>query len=77
MSGTETFLWIILAGFYISCLFTVCILTFRKGHTVLGIVGIIFPVLWLVGAFIPAKKGSRFDVEQQMVYKQQVAEYSR
>jgi hypothetical protein len=77
MSGTETFLWIILAGFYISCLFTVCILTFRKGHTVLGIVGIFFPVLWLVGAFIPAKKGSRYDVEQQMVYKQQVAEYSR
>ena len=57
MYGTETFLWFILAMFYISCIFTVCVLTFRKGHTVLGIVGFFFPILWLVGAFIPAEAG--------------------
>ena len=41
MTSTETFLWFILALFYISCLFTVALMTFRKGHTVLGIVGFI------------------------------------
>ena len=77
MYGTETFLWFILAMFYISCLFTVCVLTFRKGHTVLGIVGFFFPILWLIGAFIPAKQGSRYDVEQQTIYQRQMAEYTR
>jgi hypothetical protein len=73
----ETFLWFMLASFYIWCLFTVAIITFRKGHTVLGILGIFLPILWLIGAFIPAKEGSRYDVEQQIVYQRQVAEYSR
>ena len=45
MYGTETILWFILAKFYISCLFTVCILTFRQGHTLLGIVGDLFEVV--------------------------------
>ena len=77
MNGTETFLWFILIGFYIWCLFTVCLITFRKGHTLLGILGIFIPILWLIGAFIPAKQGSRYDIEQQMLYQRQVAEYTR
>jgi len=77
MYGTQTFLGLIIAMFYISCLFTVCIMTFRKGHTLLGIVGFILPILWLVGAFIPAKQGSRYDIEQQIVYQRQIAEYTR
>ena len=77
MSGTETFLWFMLATFYIWCVFTVCLITFRKGHTLLGILGIFLPILWLIGAFIPAKEGSRYDIEQQIVYQRQVAEYTR
>jgi hypothetical protein len=42
---------------------------------VLGIVGIFAPWLWLIGAFLPAKKGSRYDFAQQMVYQGQVAQY--
>ena len=44
-------------------------MTFRKGHTLLGIVGIILPILWLIGAFMPAKEGSRYDIEQQTFYQ--------
>jgi hypothetical protein len=51
---------------YIVCLFTVCALTFKKGHIVLGIAGIFLPFLWLIGAFLPAKRGSRYEVEQGM-----------
>ena len=58
--------WSIFFIFYIMCLFTVCLYTFRKGHFVLGIIGIFFPILWLIGAVLPAKRGSRFEVDQQM-----------
>ena len=51
---------------YIVCLFTVCMYTFRKGHIVLGILGIFFPFLWLIGAVIPAKPGSRYEIEEGM-----------
>ena len=41
-----------------------------------GIVGIFAPWLWLVGAFLPAKKGSRYDLAQQMAYQGQAAQYA-
>ena len=50
-------------AFYIVALFTVCTLTFKKGHTLLGIVGIFLPFLWLIGAILPAKPGSAFAAE--------------
>jgi hypothetical protein len=77
MTPMETFLSITLFTLYIFCLFTVCMLTFQKGHTVLGIVGIFLPVLWLIGAILPAKEGSRYDVAQEMRYQQQIAEMTR
>lgn len=77
MTGMEWFLGIILFSFYITCLFTVCMMTFQKGRIVLGIVGIFFPLLWLVGAILPAKKGSRFDINQQIAYRQQVEQFSQ
>ena len=49
---------------YIFCIFTVCSLTFSKGYTLMGIVGIVFPILWLVGAILPAKPGSRAAIAQ-------------
>ena len=77
MSGVEWFLSFSLIMLYITCLFTVCGLTFRKGHTILGIVGIFFPILWLVGAVLPAKQGSRYDAQQAMAYQAQAEYYSR
>ena len=44
---------------YIFCLFTVCLLTFRKGYILLGIIGIFLPFLWLIGAILPDKRVSQ------------------
>lgn len=77
MSGLEWLLSVTLFTIYVMALFTVCMLTFKKGHTVLGIVGIFVPLLWLIGAILPAKRGSRFDVEQQTYYQAQTDEYTR
>jgi uncharacterized membrane protein YjgN (DUF898 family) len=51
---------------YIVALFTVARLTFTKGHILLLILGIFMPFLWLIGAILPAKRGSRFQVEHAM-----------
>jgi len=40
---------------YLVLLFTVAILSFRKGHWVLGLAGFFFPVLWVIGAILPTK----------------------
>jgi hypothetical protein len=56
----DWFFWSGLAIIYLVLLFTVCALTFRKGHTVLGIVGIFFPILWLIGAALPPTEDSGY-----------------
>ena len=55
---------------YIFCIFTVCMITFQKGRWVLGIAGIFLPILWLIGAILPARRGSTYDVAQQSYYRQ-------
>ncbi len=47
-----TFLWIILGVLYIVLWVTLGMTTLRKGHTALFWIGIIFPVLWIVGAIM-------------------------
>jgi len=55
---------------YIFCIFTVCMITFQKGRWVLGIAGIFLPILWLIGAILPPRRGSRYDIAQQSFYRQ-------
>lgn len=76
MTGIEWILGTILVVFYLFCLFTVCSLTFQKGRTLLGIAGIFMPFLWLIGAILPAKPGSRFDVAQRTAYQQQKQQFT-
>jgi hypothetical protein len=76
MSGLEWFLGFALLAMYVACLFTVCIMTFQKGRTLLGIIGIFIPLLWLIGAFLPAKEGSRYKLEQDIAFQRQVQEYT-
>jgi hypothetical protein len=45
-----------MAVLYLVLVFTIALLTFRKGHWVLGLIGFIFPVLWLFGAILPARR---------------------
>ncbi len=53
MSFLEILLLSVLAIIYLTCVFTVAAITFRNGHWLLGILGIFFPVLWLIGVVIP------------------------
>jgi hypothetical protein len=48
----STFLWILLAVLYLTALVSLGVSTLRKGHTVMFVVGIVFPILWIVGALI-------------------------
>jgi cadmium resistance protein CadD (predicted permease) len=41
---------------YLVLLFTLAVMTFRKGHWVLGLIGFIFPILWIIGAILPARR---------------------
>jgi len=45
--------------FYLVAIVTVCVVTFRKGRYVLGIIGFLFPFLWLLGAILPPRHGSQ------------------
>ncbi len=76
MTGLEWLLSFTLFAVYIVCLFTVCRLTFVKGYTLLGVIGIFFPLLWLVGAILPAKPGSRQEVAEAARYQAQIREYT-
>ena len=46
------FLWTLLIVLYIALFISLGVTTFRKGHYVLFWLGIIFPVLWIVGAIM-------------------------
>ncbi|HET9738277.1 MAG TPA: hypothetical protein VFP78_09160 [Solirubrobacteraceae bacterium] len=48
----STFLWILLAVLYFTALVSLGVSTLRKGHTVMFVVGIVFPILWIVGALM-------------------------
>ncbi len=53
MSG---WLWgTVLGALYLVLLVILGITSFRKGHWVLGLIGFFFPVLWVIGAILPAK----------------------
>ncbi len=72
--------WVTGAGLfiiYLFMLFTVAVYTLRKGHTVLFIIGILLPVLWLIGAILPAKPGSRYDLEMNARYQRDIDQMTR
>ena len=54
MSGTAWAISMVVISLVL--VFTIALLTFRKGHWVLGIVGFIFPILWLIGAILPTRR---------------------
>jgi hypothetical protein len=41
---------------YLVLIFTLAIFSFRKGHWVLGLIGFVFPILWLIGALLPTRR---------------------
>lgn len=65
MSVLDWFLTVVLVVIYVSLIVTVAIITFQKGYLLLGIFGIFIPVLWLIGAILPAKPGSAYAIERE------------
>ena len=56
---SPTFWGIGLGILYLVLLLTLAVMSFRKGHWVLGLIGFIFPLLWFIGAILPAKRYRR------------------
>jgi hypothetical protein len=48
----STFLWFVLVAVYLTALIVLGLATLRKGHTALFWFGIVFPILWIVGALM-------------------------
>lgn len=48
----ELLLWIAVATLYLVLLWTLGIRTFRNGHYLLFFGGIVFPLLWIIGALM-------------------------
>jgi hypothetical protein len=48
----------LLAVLYVTLLVALGLTTLRKGHTVLFIIGFIFPVLWIFGAMLEPTPGA-------------------
>ena len=55
-----TVLYVGLGVIYLVLLFTLAVLTFRKGHWVLGLIGFLFPLLWVIGAVLPDRHRRRY-----------------
>ena len=71
--------WILTVSFgilYFFLLFTVCVMTFQKGHWLLGIIGIFVPFLWLIGAILPAKPGSMYQLREASRYQSESSRYT-
>jgi hypothetical protein len=77
MTTMEWFLSIALLMLYFTCIVTVCAMTFRKGYTWLGVIGIVFPILWLIGAVMPAKEGSRYWVQEGIERQRMIEQMTR
>ena len=48
-----------MGAIYLALLITLGVLTFRKGHLVMFIVGFFLPVFWLIGALMRPRLGTR------------------
>jgi hypothetical protein len=47
--------WVLLGIIYLVLLFTLAVMTFRRGHWILGLIGFIFPILWIIGPILPRR----------------------
>ncbi len=56
IGGAFVALWAVI---YVVLLLTLGFFSLRKGHWVMFIIGIFFPLFWLIGALIPAKDRRR------------------
>ena len=51
-------LWIGLGILYLVLLVTLGVMSFRKGHWVMGLIGFVFPLFWLIGALMQPRQAA-------------------
>lgn len=62
--AVTTLEWILISSLgliYLALVFTVASVTLHKGYMGLFIIGIFFPILWLIGALLKPKPDSGYD----------------
>lgn len=64
MSDDSWLLPLIVGTLYLALMFTVGVITFRKGRYVLLVLGAVLPLLWFVGAVLPPKRRAGVGVER-------------
>ena len=48
---------VLLGAIYLVLLVTLGIISIRKGHWVMFLIGIFIPLFWIIGALLPPKRG--------------------
>jgi hypothetical protein len=48
-----------LGALRLALLLTLAVVIFRKGHWAIGLIGLVFPLLWLVGPILPDRRARR------------------
>ena len=51
--------WTILAIIYFVLLVILGVMSLRKGHWIMFIIGIFFPLFWIIGAILPPTESAR------------------
>ena len=49
-------LWVILGIVWLILLITLGIMSIRRGHWVMFLIGLFFPVFWIIGALLPPRQ---------------------
>ena len=63
----EPFLWILFGVLYLTLLIVLGLSTLRKGHTALFWFGILFPLLWIIGALMqPTPKAAAAEARSSL-----------
>ena len=52
-SGGWIFLWSVI---YLALIVTLGVMSIRKGHWVMFIIGFFLPIFWLIGALMPTRR---------------------
>jgi hypothetical protein len=50
--------WVGLGIVYLALLVTLGIVSLRKGHWIMFIIGLFLPLFWLIGALIPSRRAA-------------------
>jgi len=71
VNTSDVILFTLFGFVYLAVAFTIGLTTYRKGRKVLFYVGFLLPPLWLLGALMAAKPGSKYQHQQDEYWRKQ------